>query len=76
MSLQFTWSGSDSALAAPLVLDLVRFTERELRLGRGGVQAHLAPYFKSPMGGESHDFHRQFAGLEAWCASELAGEPN
>ena len=34
MTLQFTWQGCDSLLAAPLVLDLVRFTEREQRRGR------------------------------------------
>ena len=27
MTLQFTWQGCDSLLAAPLVLDLVRFTD-------------------------------------------------
>ena len=74
MNLQFTWTGSDSALAAPLILDLVRFTERELRLGRGGVQKHLAAYFKSPLDGSTHDFHRQFSELQAWCDDELAAD--
>jgi myo-inositol-1-phosphate synthase len=32
IALQFTWQGCDSLLAAPLVLDLVRFTERERRM--------------------------------------------
>ncbi len=70
MSLQFTWTGSDSALAAPLVLDLVRFLERALRLGRGGQQSHLACFFKSPLGGGTHDFHRQFQTLLDWVAAE------
>ena len=72
MSLQFTWSGSDSALAAPLVLDLARFLERELRLGRGGAQPHLAGFFKSPIGGATHDLHGQFQALREWAARELA----
>lgn len=50
MTLQFTWQGCDSLLAAPLVLDLVRFTERQHRAGRAGVMTHLASFFKSPMG--------------------------
>ena len=33
MTLQFTWQGCDSLLAAPLVLDLVRFAERAWRRG-------------------------------------------
>ena len=50
MSLQFTWQGTDSILAAPLVLDMVRFTEREWRRGnRSGVMTHLSSFFKSPM---------------------------
>jgi myo-inositol-1-phosphate synthase len=63
MSLQFTWSGSDSALAAPLVLDLARWAELALRRGERGEMAHTACYFKAPLGGGTHDFHRQFARL-------------
>ena len=35
MTLQFTWQGCDSLLAAPLVLDLVRFVELSHRQRRG-----------------------------------------
>ena len=35
MTLQFTWQGCDSLLAAPLVLDLVRFVELSHRHRRG-----------------------------------------
>ena len=37
MTLQFTWQGCDSLLAAPLVLDLVRFVELSHRRGEIGV---------------------------------------
>ena len=37
MTFQFIWQGCDSLLAAPLVLDLVRFTERAWRNGDTGV---------------------------------------
>jgi myo-inositol-1-phosphate synthase len=68
MSLQFTWVGSDSALAAPLVLDLVRFAELALRDGAVGELAHLACFFKAPLAGGSHDFHVQAAGLLDFAA--------
>jgi myo-inositol-1-phosphate synthase len=63
MSLQFTWAGCDSALATPLVLDLARLLERAARRGEVGVLDYTAAYFKSPLGGGTHDFHRQFAAL-------------
>jgi myo-inositol-1-phosphate synthase len=73
MTLQFTWQGCDSLLAAPLVLDLVRFTEREHRRGKSGVMTHLCSFFKSPMGVEEPRFHAQFDMLEQW-ADEVAAE--
>lgn len=73
MTLQFTWQGCDSLLAAPLVLDLVRLTEREHRRGQCGVMNHLAAFFKSPMGPHEPEFAKQFIALERW-ADEVAGE--
>lgn len=73
MMLQFTWQGCDSLLAAPLVLDLVRFTEREHRRGKSGIMRHLCSFFKSPMGDEiPPQFQKQFDMLEQW-AEEVAG---
>lgn len=73
MTMQFTWQGCDSILAAPLVLDLVRFTERERRRGTSGVMTQLSSFFKSPMGTDlPPEFSKQYALLEAW-ADELAG---
>lgn len=63
MSLQFTWSGSDSALAAPLVLDLVRLTDFASVRGERGSMEHAASFFKDPLGGGGHDFHAQFRRL-------------
>jgi myo-inositol-1-phosphate synthase len=67
MSLQLTWSGSDSALAAPLVLDLVRWADLALARGEAGELAHTACYFKAPLAGGTHDFHQQFARLLAYA---------
>ncbi|QLG47991.1 inositol-3-phosphate synthase [Natrinema halophilum] len=59
MTMQFTWEGSDSALAAPLVLDLVRLIAHADRYGDGGLQPQLASFFKAPIGVDDHDFSRQ-----------------
>ena len=67
MSLQFTWQGCDSLLAAPLVLDLVRFVERDARRGATGILGWLASFFKSPMGCEVPEFARQYQLLEQWA---------
>ena len=66
MSLQFTWTGSDSALAAPLVLDLARLTELSMQRGESGVMEHTASFFKDPMAGGTHDFHQQLQSLLAY----------
>ncbi|WP_256289643.1 inositol-3-phosphate synthase [Halobellus inordinatus] len=66
MKMQFTWEGSDSALAAPLVLDLVRLLAHADERGEGGLQRHLASFFKAPIGVDEHDLSRQFALLDAY----------
>ena len=67
MTLQLTWQGCDSILAAPLVLDLARFAERAQRAGETGLLTFLASFFKSPLGTTENDFVRQFQLLEAWA---------
>ncbi len=67
MTLQFTWQGCDSLLAAPLVLDLVRFTERAWRAGEVGTLTFLSSFFKTPLDCEENDFGRQFQLLEHWA---------
>ncbi|MCH2105125.1 MAG: inositol-3-phosphate synthase [Planctomycetes bacterium] len=68
MSMQFTWQGSDSALAAPLVLDLVRLTDEAARAGHSGDLDHLACFFKAPLSGGTHDFHQQHYRLLSYAA--------
>jgi len=60
MRLEFTWTGSDSMLAAPLIIDLVRLTALERTRGRRGRMEHLACFFKDPDGVREHDHHRQW----------------
>ncbi|WP_433529426.1 inositol-3-phosphate synthase [Micromonospora sp. CA-263727] len=47
--LEFTWHGCDSALAAPLVLDLARLTAAAHAAGHTGPLADLAFFFKDPL---------------------------
>ncbi len=72
MSLQFTWAGSDSALAAPLVLDLVRLADFAAGVGESGAMDQTACFFKDPLGGGTHDFHQQYARLLAYAERHLA----
>jgi myo-inositol-1-phosphate synthase len=74
MTLQFTWQGADSALAAPLVLDLVRLVAYADEAGEGGVQTQLASFFKEPMGVTEHDLSRQFAALEAYVDAHCGAD--
>ncbi|TDE55702.1 myo-inositol-1-phosphate synthase [Nonomuraea mesophila] len=71
MTLQFTWQGCDSALAAPLVLDLARLVARAHEKGRHGVLPELAYFFKSPLGTGEHSLAAQYARLRAF-AEELS----
>ena len=69
MQLQFTWHGSDSALAAPLILDLARIALLAQARGQGGVVHAAAAFFKNPLEFEEHDFHRQMDLLRKWMHS-------
>jgi myo-inositol-1-phosphate synthase len=53
MIMQTIWQGCDSALAAPLVLDLARLVARAHRAGITGSLPELGFYFKDPDGGSS-----------------------
>lgn len=63
MSLTLAWQGCDSALAAPLVVDLARLADFALRSGERGPLPWLAPFFKTPLGVEEQDFGRQQEGF-------------
>ncbi len=67
MTMQFTWQGCDSLLAAPLVLDLFRFSELASRMKIVGLMPWLACFFKSPMSVPEHNFQIQFQMLEDWA---------
>lgn len=67
MAFQFTWQGCDSALAAPLVIDLARLMSHAHARGHVGAVAPLAFFFKDPAGAVTHGLGEQFAALTAWA---------
>ncbi len=76
MILQFIWQGCDSLLAAPLVLDLVRFAVLAWRRGDTGTLTFLASFFKSPYEVAEHRFDRQYQMLEAWAQKAQQNQPH
>jgi len=71
MTLQFTWQGCDSILAAPLVLDLFRLTDLAAQRGEVGTLTFLASFFKSPQGTDVNEFAQQFEMLTNWCEQKV-----
>ncbi len=68
MRLEFTWHGCDSALAAPLVLDLARLTAAAHRAGHAGPLSELGFFFKDPLGTGPSALAEQWAALAAFVA--------
>jgi myo-inositol-1-phosphate synthase len=71
MTMQFTWQGCDSILAAPLVLDMIRLSEYAFRHGESGAMRHLAAFFKNPLDCEDMALHPQFRRLLDYVESHL-----
>jgi myo-inositol-1-phosphate synthase len=71
MRMQFTWEGCDSALAAPLLLDLARLGALALESGEAGIVSELAFFFKDPAGTSEHSFHDQYELLRSWVAERV-----
>ncbi|MFJ8357868.1 inositol-3-phosphate synthase [Streptomyces sp. NPDC093984] len=81
MVLQTIWQGCDSALAAPLVLDLARLTLRAHESGLSGPLTDLGFYFKDPVGDGPSALGEQYAALTGFArllrrapAGQRAGE--
>ncbi|MFE9611013.1 inositol-3-phosphate synthase [Streptomyces sp. NPDC006012] len=67
MILQTVWQGCDSALAAPLVLDLARLTLRAHERGHSGPLTDLAFYFKDPLGDAPSALGDQYTALTGFA---------
>ncbi|WXB19943.1 inositol-3-phosphate synthase [Pendulispora albinea] len=80
MQLKINFLCRDSILAAPLVVDLVRFIEYAHRRGEAGPQEFLGAYFKSPVFAPGqfvvHDFFEQLEAimqkLRTWSEADSA----
>lgn len=72
MQMHFLWQGCDSALAAPLVLDLARLVDLARRRGETGALPQLACFFKSPVGVAEQAFAPQMDALYRYAADVRA----
>ncbi|MFK4106673.1 inositol-3-phosphate synthase [Streptomyces sp. NPDC019531] len=75
MVLQTTWQGCDSALAAPLILDLARLVARAHERGLSGTLSELGFYFKDPVGKGPSALGEQYAALTGFAESLRAEHP-
>ena len=71
MQMKVNFLCSDSGLAAPLVVDLVRLLDVAKRAGESGIQRQLSMFFKSPYHAEGetpvHDLFKQEQLLLNWA---------
>ncbi|MEU3094098.1 inositol-3-phosphate synthase [Streptomyces sp. NPDC006967] len=67
MILQTIWQGCDSALAAPLVLDLARLAVRAHQKGFTGPLSELGFYFKDPVGDGPSSLAEQYTELRRFA---------
>ena len=76
MQIKVNFLCQDSALAAPLVLDLVRLLDVSKRVGDFGIQRQLSLFFKSPYAAEGeqpvHDLFKQEELLLKWAREKSA----
>lgn len=76
MTMQTTWQGCDSALAAPLVLDLARLLARAHETGAAGAFGPAGFFFKDPLpaadGTVEYRLGAQFEALTGWAAAVSA----
>ncbi len=79
MQIKVDFLCQDSALAAPLCIDIVRLLTVAKRAGNFGIQRQLSLFFKSPFHGPGetpeHDLFKQEALLYAWArkTGKIAG---
>ena len=72
MSLELSWRGSDTSLAAPLCIDLIRLVDLALRRGERGALDYLGVFFKRPFGSAEHRLERQWQALLDHYSQDLS----
>lgn len=63
MQMKINWLGVDSILAAPLVLDLIRWMDFFSDKQESGVLTQLSVYFKQPIATDECDYFKQITML-------------
>jgi len=71
MSMQFTWQGCDSVLAAPLVLDMARLSVLAMQKREVGPMRQLAAFFKNPIDVDEMALWPQFESLLQYAERHL-----
>lgn len=66
--LRINWRCSDSLLAAPAVIDLVRFMALARRTGTHGIQSQLGMFFKFALGTSERRYLHLARALADYCA--------
>ncbi|MBI5358967.1 MAG: inositol-3-phosphate synthase [Planctomycetes bacterium] len=74
MAMQFVWQGRDTALAAPLIIDLARLMRLSQKRGEFGTLPHLSMFFKSPAGCDANALPEQFELLKKYLRTVNSGQ--
>lgn len=70
VQLKVNWLASDSALAAPMVLDIARLLSASNRNGESSVQRQLSCFFKAPVGMTRRSLWEEYHALEEHYIAE------
>jgi len=70
--MQFTWEGTDSVLAAPLVIDIARLALLAQQRGESGPIGPLGLFFKTPEGSSEMNLYKQYDALLRWATAAPA----
>jgi myo-inositol-1-phosphate synthase len=73
MRMEFSWHGCDSALAAPLILDLARIVAAAHAAGHAGALPDLGFFFKDPLGDGPSALGAQWTALTDFVAGLANG---
>lgn len=69
MRMQFTWEGTDSVLAAPLVIDIARLVLLAQQRGESGPIGALGLFFKTPEASSEMNLYKQYDALLRWAGA-------
>jgi myo-inositol-1-phosphate synthase len=70
--LRLDWRCSDSLLATPPILDLIRFLAHAKRTGVSGLLPAMGVFFKPPLGTSERRYLHLFRALSEYCRASAA----